>query len=130
MTSELALAKAIADHLSVIPDVRTWSYMGDGFKPPGIVVRQATISWESQWAAFGAKEWLFPLAVVVPRTHDLTGQTDLDRITQAIEARLTQNPDIAPGVINEAMLVNSEPVNVTVAGVEYPGRVINLRVIA
>lgn len=128
--TETQLAKAIADHLAVIPDVRVFPYMPDGFQPPGIVVRQATIRWESQWAAFGSREWVFPLAVVVARTHDLTGQTDLDRITTAVEDRLQQGPDLAPDLITESVLIDSQPVNVTVSGVEYPGRVINLRIIA
>ena len=130
MTTERQLAQAIAAHLSVIPDVRTYAYAPDGFQPPGIVVRQATIRWESPYAAFGQKEWLIPLAIVVARTHDLTGQDDIDRITTAVEDRLTQAPDVAPDLINECMLVDSQPVNVSVSGVEYPGRVINLRVIA
>lgn len=130
MSTEMQIAKAIADHLAVIPDVRVHHYMPDGFTPPGIVIRQATIRWESQWAAFGRKEWLFPIALVVPRTHDLTGQIDLDRITSLVEHRLGQGPDLAPGLVQESMLVDSQPVNVTVSGVEYPGRVINLRIIA
>lgn len=130
MTTERQVAQAIADHLSVIPDVRVHAYAPDGFQPPGIVVRQAEIRWESQYAVFGRKEWLVPVAIVVARTHDLTGQDDIDRITTAIEDRLTQAPDVAPDLINECMLVDSLPVNVTVSGVEYPGRVINLRVIA
>jgi hypothetical protein len=130
MSTELQIAKAIADHLAVIPDVRVYHYMADAFTPPGIVIRQATIRWESQWAAFGRKEWLFPIALVVPRTHDLTGQIDLDRITGLVENLLGQGPDLAPGLVQESRLVDSQPVNVTVSGVEYPGRVINLRIIA
>jgi hypothetical protein len=121
------IAMALAAHLSVIPEVRVHAYMPDSFLPPGIVIQQPTIQWDTEDRTFCTRKFLFPLAVAVPRNHDSTAQAELDRLVTAIEERFQDDPG---GDIQFARLLDARPVAVSSQGTDYPGYLISVEVVA
>lgn len=124
-----ALSEAVAASLSTVSDCRVHAYEPDSFLPPGIVVQQPTIVWDSSNRTFCTREWSFPLAVVVARATDKSAQDELDRIVTAIEERLGEDSTLG-GVAEYARLIDARPVTFTSSGVDYPGYTVTLQIVA
>lgn len=122
------IAQALAAHLSAIPEVRVHAYMPDNFLPPGIVVHQPSISWDTPNRTFCSREFVFPVSVVVARTHDRTAQADLDRLVMAIEERMDEPSGEA--LLDQMRLKSATPETFSVSGTDLPGYSLTVEVIA
>jgi len=123
------LAEAIASALSDIPDCRVHAYPPDTFVPPGVVVQQPTLQWDSTSRTFDTVEWLFPIAVVAGRQQDIRALSDLNTLVTAVADRLGDDTTLG-GIAEHSRLLDARPDTVGASGTDYPAYIVNLQVIA
>jgi len=129
MTNGQDISEALAASLSTIPDVRVHAFAPDTFLPPGIVIQQPVMTWETFNRSFCTIQWEFPIAVAVSRNTDRAAQTELFRLVEAIGDVLAENSTL-DDVVNHTTVINATPGTITSQGIEYPSYVMTARVIA
>jgi hypothetical protein len=129
MANGTDIAEALAAALSVIPGVRVHAYAPDTFLPPGIVVQQASMNWDTPDRTFCAFVWEFPIAVAVSRNQDAHAQLELYRIVEAIGDVLSENTTLG-NVVNFTRLLTANPSTISSQGIDYPAYVISTQVLA
>jgi len=123
------VAEALASALSVIPGVRVHSFAPDTFLPPGIVLQQPTMTWDSTTRTFCAINWGFPAAVAVIRNTEAQAQAELFRIVGAIAEVLGEDPTIG-GAAEFSRILSATPQAFNSQGTEYPGYLVNIECVA
>ena len=129
MVTGRELAEAIATQLSGIANCRVYAFNPDTFQPPGIVVGQPSLSWNTPDRTFGQIQWTFTIVVAVARPNDKTPHDELDRLLLAIADVLGEDPSIG-GIASYSQLIDASPAPVVTGGVDLPGYIATLEVIA
>jgi len=121
------IAEALAAALSVA-GVRTYAYNPDTFVPPGIVVGQPTMDWESD-RTFCTLTWVFPITVAVSRNTDREAQSALFDTVAQIADVLADDHDLG-GLVQTSRLLAAAPTTVTANGQEFPAYLLTVNILA
>lgn len=123
------VAEALASTLGSVPDLRSYAYMPDTFRPPGAVVGQPDILMDGVERTFCSAQWEFPVHLVVIRGTEKQAQSDIytfiDGIMKAVE-----NDTTLGGVAYMSTVVDARPEVVSSQGQELPGYLIRIQVLA
>ena len=129
MTNGRDISEALAAALSVIPDVRVHAFAPDTFLPPGIVVQQPVMTWETQNRSWCTIQWEFPIAIAVSRNQDRAAQHALFNLVEAVGDVLAENSTL-DDIVNHTQVISANPGSITSGGIEYPVYILTARVIA
>ena len=121
------IAEALAAALSVA-GVRTYAYLPDVFAPPGIVVGQPAMDWESD-RTFCTRVWVYPITVAVSRNSDREAQSALFDVVDAIADTLSDDHDLG-GLVQTSRLTTAVPTTVTANGQEFPAYELTVNILA
>jgi len=123
------LAEALATLLGEILDIRVHPYPPDTFLPPGAVVGQPTLSWETDNRTFTAIQWTFPITLAVARPTEREAQMELLRMVEAVGDVLAESADLG-GLAQSTRLMSAAPAQVTASGIDYPAYLCSAEIIA
>jgi hypothetical protein len=122
------LAQVLVDLVAGVPDLRAYAYVADTVRPAmsggAAVVGQPEIDYTDNSAGFCSAAWLFPVTVVVARNNDRDAQMTLSRLLLDIVTALAADVENIVSIEPQ----NARPIPVTVAGAEYPGYLLTIRI--
>jgi len=121
------IAEALAAALSVA-GVRTYAWLPDTFVPPGIVVGQPAMDWQTE-RTFCTQVWVFPITVAVSRNSDREAQAGLYDVVEAVAEVLSDDHDLG-GLVQTSRLTTAVPTVVSANGQEFPAYQLTVNILA
>ena len=118
---------AVATILGAIPDLMVDWYVSDRSRPPVAIVGQPEIRWDDPDAGFCWATFLYPVTLVVSRSQDLQGQTDLSRYLGEVVVAF-QSADVDGVGLFSIDPLDARPSVATIAGVDFPAYELTIRV--
>lgn len=119
------VTEVLMDLLAAVPNLRTYAFVADNFRPPGVVIAQPSIDFADLDGGFCSAVWTFGLTVVTTRSSDREAQRDMSQLVLDVASAL--DVQSVPGALSVEPLT-ATPTSVSVSGTELPAYTLTVRV--
>lgn len=119
------VARSLEAILAGVEGCRSYWYVADKFRPPGVIVGQPDIDYVDASAGFCFARWEFPLTVIVSRNSDREAQEALSDLVNRIALALDA---ATPADLFSIEPLDARPVVASVAGQDLPAYTVRVAV--